>query len=261
MSSYIDYSIQTRNDFKNWIFRQLGYPLITPEIRSETLDDFINDALEEFTEYAVNEQSVFAFNLKDYIPNKGYYMPPDVCSVINLYDYGVHNSSSQAINPFSFGFMMVNGGFVPSPFNGRSGRSGWFDYHQAMAWLDLTYLMTGKGFEWQYNPRTKLLRLDPDPISYFHLDPERDCDVGNWIVAEVYRMRPEEEQYGEVWVKRMALAKAKSYIAMIRKTYGDIGLPGGAKITESTMGDGKEEEKELREELLKRYPTLAIYHG
>jgi len=62
-------------------------------------------------------------------------------------------------------------GFVPSPFNGRSARSGWFDYHEAMAWLDLTYQMTGKGFDWQYNPHTRLLVINPDPIKYFHLDP------------------------------------------------------------------------------------------
>lgn len=69
----------------------------------------INNAMQQFTEYAVNEQGVYAFNLKDYISGKGYYMPQDVAAIINLYDYGVHNSSSQAINPFSFGFMMVNG--------------------------------------------------------------------------------------------------------------------------------------------------------
>lgn len=103
---------------------------------------------------------------------------------------------------------------MPSPFNGRSARSGWFDYHEAMSWLDLTYQMTGKGFEWDYNPRTKLLHLNPDPIAYFNLTPEVEYngDEGCWIICECFCLRPEEQQYGESWVKRMALAKAKIFI-------------------------------------------------
>ena len=108
MSDYLNFSIQTKKDFKNWIFRQLGYPFINPEIRDENLEDCINDAVEEYTEYAAQDQKYFALNVKDYIGGKGYYMPGEVQAVTNLYDYGVHGTTSTGINPFSFNFMMVN---------------------------------------------------------------------------------------------------------------------------------------------------------
>lgn len=67
MSDYLNFSIQTRKDLANWCFRQLGAPLISIELRQEHIDDCINDAVEEYTEYAANEKKFFALNLKDYI--------------------------------------------------------------------------------------------------------------------------------------------------------------------------------------------------
>jgi hypothetical protein len=30
MSNFLNYSIQSRKDLQNWIFRQLGYPMVNP---------------------------------------------------------------------------------------------------------------------------------------------------------------------------------------------------------------------------------------
>jgi hypothetical protein len=111
MSDFLNFSIQTKKDLGNWVMRQLGYPFVTVELRQEHIDDCINDAVEEYTEYASNEKKFFAINLKDYIAGKGYYMPREVRAITNIYDYGVHGSTSTAINPFSFNFMLSNGRF------------------------------------------------------------------------------------------------------------------------------------------------------
>lgn len=133
-----------------------------------------------------------------------------------------------------------------------------------MSWLDLTYQMTGKGFEWDYNPRTKLLHLNPDPIAYFNLTPgaEYNGDEGCWIICECFCLRPEEQQYGETWVKRMALAKAKIFIGNLRTTYSGINLPGGAQINGADiLQQGTSEQEALRTELLQRFPVFGVWHG
>ena len=43
MRDYLNFSIQTKKDFKNWIFRQLGYPFINSELGNENLEDCINE--------------------------------------------------------------------------------------------------------------------------------------------------------------------------------------------------------------------------
>ena len=133
-----------------------------------------------------------------------------------------------------------------------------------MSWLDLTYQMTGKGFEWEYNPRTKLLVLNPDPITYFHLTPEMiyDGDEGCWIVCECFCLDPEEHQYGEVWVKKMTLAKAKTLLGNLRNTYSGINLPGGAQLNgDNLLQQGNSEQEALRADLLKRFPTFGVWYG
>ena len=137
-----------------------------------------------------------------------------------------------------------------------------------MSWLDLSYQMSGKGFEWQYNNRTKLLTLYPDPIRYLHITPEPTYgngvygDDGNYIIVEVYRLRPEEQSYGESWIKRMALAKAKFFIGNLRKTYTGVSLPGGAAINgDDYLNQATTEMEALRTDLLQRFPVLAVYHG
>jgi hypothetical protein len=56
-------------------------------------------------------------------------------------------------------------------------------------------------------------------------------------------LAPEEEQYGEVWVKRMTLAKAKILLGNLRTTYTNISLPGGAQVNgEQLLNQGKEEQ-------------------
>jgi hypothetical protein len=72
------------------------------------------------------------------------------------------------------------------------------------------------------------LVLNPDPIAYFHLTPdtEYDGDEGCWIVVECFCLAPEEEQYGEVWVKRMTLAKAKILLGNLRTAYSRCKFTG-----------------------------------
>lgn len=174
MSDFLTFSIQTRTDFRDWIMRQLGYPTIVPELTEEQLDDCINQAVEEFTEYASQDTEYLALNLKDYVSEKGYVMPSNVAAITELYDQGISSSAGGGINPFSISYMSRSLGYIPSPFSTLGNRTGWLDYHLALSWIDMSYQMTGKGFEWQYNPRTRLLVLHPDPVKYFKLDTASD---------------------------------------------------------------------------------------
>ena len=262
MSDFLNFSIQTKTEFKNWIARQLGYPTITPELSDDQFNDCINDALEEFTEYAAQDKRFFALNLKDYIADKGYIMPNDVVSITNLYDQGVNGNTQGGINPFSLQYMAMNGGFVPNPFSGMGARSGWFDFHLALSWIDLSYQMSGKGFEWQYNPRTRILKLYPDPIQFCKIDQSERNTYGHHIVVECYCLRPEEQNYGEVWVKRMGLANAKILIGNIRSTYTGVSMIGGESIDGSQLlQQGIAERDALRDELKQRFPAFGVWVG
>lgn len=131
-----------------------------------------------------------------------------------------------------------------------------------MQWIDLSYIMTGKGFEWNYNPRTRLLKLHPDPIEYFHMDLTNPNGYGHHIVVECRCLPPEDQNYGETWVKRMALAQAKMLIGNIRSTYSGVSMLGGVSVDGSQMlSQGTSERDKLREELTQKNPVLGVWVG
>ena len=60
----------------------------------------------------------------------------------------------------------------------------------------------------------------------------------------------------------MVLAKAKIFIGNLRKLDGGVTLPGGTNIDGQTMlSQGNEQQKELREQLTKRFPVIGMWHG
>jgi hypothetical protein len=91
---------------------------------------------------------------------------------------------------------------------------------------------------------------------------EYQGEEGCWIVSECVCLDPEEYQYGETWVKRMTLAKAKTFLGNLRTTYSGINLPGGAQLNGSEiLQQGNSEQEALRAELIQRFPVLSMWHG
>lgn len=122
--------------------------------------------------------------------------------------------------------------------------------------------MSGKGFEWDYNPRTRVLVLHPDPIKYFKLDTVNVNTYGHHIVVECQCLRPEDQNYGEAWVKRMGLALSKMLLGNIRTTYSGITMLGGASIDGSqVLSQGIAERDQLRTELTQKFPALGVWVG
>jgi hypothetical protein len=107
--------------------------------------------------------------------------------------------------------------------------------------------------------------LNPDPVAYFHLTPNAglgQTEEGCWLVCECVCLDPEELQFGETWVKRMTLAKAKTFLGNLRTTYSGINLPGGAQLNgDALLQQGNTEQEALRAELLQRFPVFGMWHG
>ena len=65
-------------------------------------------------------------------------------------------------------------------------------------------------------------------------------------------MRPEEQVYGETWVKNMALAHTKIILGTIRGKFQGVQLLGGGTLSDDIKNEGIQERDALREELFAR---------
>ena len=251
MSSYLDFSVKTRDEFKGWILRKLGAPLVQAELTDDQLDDCINDAVEEFTKWVVQEEEFIGVPLTGYVADVGFEMPQNVAGVFAFNDDGaIRSDGINTLFTVENAMWNATGGAWPMQSPG-----GWTTYHIAMSSLELTKRMTGGGYQFEYNPRTKLLTLDPDPAK-----------IGNdasasWRVVGCYTLRPDDQQFGESWVKRMGLAHAKVTMGNIRSKYEGVQILGGGTINTSIKDEGITEEQALLEEIKLDYHAIGLYIG
>jgi len=247
MSTYLNFAIQTKEEMKQWILTMLGDPLITVELSDGQLDVCIDNSVEEYTKWVVQEQDYYAFDLSTYDGVSGSLLPTNIQGIFSLQDD--NGMAKGGINTlFSIPNTMFNAGMIPN----FSGGGGWVDYHNAMASIKFVNYMMGKGFQFEFNVRTHRLKLFPDPVKE---------TIQGWIVLGTYVIRPEQQQYGESWCKRYALANAKYMLGMVRGKFSGVQLIGGGMVDASVKEEGLNEMKELREELRAENPATGFFVG
>lgn len=245
-ATYINQKIKTRDQLKDWILRQLGYPLITVELTTDQLDDALDNATLIYTKYATLQTKYLTLNLGLY-PNsdeeggtpEGFdlseYRVSNVSSINTGEAFGLNTGGDQL---WGLGNAMLAGGSYPFFNNGQGGKGmgGWTTYQCVVEFLELSKRMMATEYDYNYNPLTQRLQLIPNPTT---------IPSYGYTCIQVEVIPPDCDLYGNEYVKRFALAYAKIMLGTIRKKFTNVGLPGGGQI-DITIGDeGKEELKTL----------------
>jgi hypothetical protein len=247
MSDYLNFSLQTRDQVADWVLKKLGWPLIQIEITSDQIDIALNDAVEEFTEYVIQERQYLVLALSAYSSVSGFTLPNNVQSIFALEE--CQAGPLGGINTlFSVKNQLYNEGLYPPFMPG----GGWITYELSLQYIEMVQRMTASKFYFEYDQRAKRMTLIPDPN--FQDNP-------GWIVVGCNVIRKEDQQYGETWVKRMTLAFAKQIIGQVRSKFNGTQLLAGAQINQEIKQEGITEMDALRIELRERYSFVTFYVG
>jgi hypothetical protein len=255
MSDYLNFSIRNVDELIGWIERSLGAPLIEVELTKEHFIDSINDALEEYTRYVQQEREYIHLDLKDYDECNGFTLGSNVTSVFALEG----NSSSEGSTMtgaentlFSLPNQLWGNGGMLGGGAGFARAGSFITYEAAMQFIDLTKRMTASEFRFEYNQRDKKLVLYPDPTAY---------KLKGHVALGVNVLRPEDQQLGETWVKRYALALCKMKLGTIRAKFANVQLIGGGIVDTSVKEEGVKERDALLEDLRLENITPAFFIG
>lgn len=249
MSNYYDLSIKTKDDIKRWVLAKLGWPHVTVELSEEQVDICINDALEEFTRLVIQDEEYLSLNLEEYDSVSGFTLPNRVTGIFAIEESATTAGSTGGINTlFSVQNVMWNAGAFPD--FARGGAGGWITYELAMSYLKLIKQMTGAGFKINYHEREHKLTLIPDP---------KKINTKGYICIGVNTIRPDDQNYGEVWVKRMTLALAKEIVGQVRSKFNNVSLLGGGSINTKILEEGIAERDKLRDELYEQYQFTKFF--
>lgn len=230
-STYIRPKIKTREELKQRILQLLGYSLVTAELTEEMLDMCIDEATELYTKYCSFPEKYLIVNLKDrYIPNVGISLAEENVAAAYGVEFPGGNFGSLVTDTiWSIPNALMASGAYPFFGAGGTGAGNWVTYHAAVEWLHLSKRMVG-GVQYEWDPYTQTLKLIPEPEN---LDKS--------ILVKVEVIPSDEYLYGNEYVKRIAVAKAKILLGTIRKKFSNLSLLGGGTV-DTTIGDeGKEE--------------------
>ena len=240
--------ISNRNDFRDYVLRRLGYPVIEINVDDDQIEDRIDDGLQLFREYAADGQ------LRVFQPVLITQAMVDAKSIdLNTALPAVANRILDVVKVFMIGDSTSNVNF--------------FDIKYQMRLNDLADLATGVGDLAYYEHMQQYLsmidlKLTGQPQIQFSrhsgtlfiagdLRDGGDIKVGDYIMLEMFV--EEAESVGGVYNNLFM----KNYVtAILKKQWGEniskfegMTLPGGVTLNgRQLIDDAKEEIEKLRNE-------------
>ena len=258
-SSFLNPAINSKKKLIDWTLTMLGAPLVTVELNETQFDAIIGDAIELYTKFASFDDKYVLLDLNKYELGKGLDTSPYRITAVKgisttrdtLYGTAMgdpffgFNAILNGGNGTSFGF---GGGILAGSGYGNTNGFGWnwgggfVTYQCAQEFLQLAYKMSGMNPDFQFDHLHQKLMLYPEP---------RRCPKRwrRWVLVECETEPQFEELYGNNFLKRIVLAKAKILLGTIRSKFQNVQLVGGGSIDTSIKEEGQAELDKVLEEI------------
>lgn len=242
---------QSREDFKLYCLRQLGYPVLEINVAEEQLDDLIDDALQFYRDYHYDgtEHTYLKHEVTQQdIDNKYIPIAENVIGVINLFPLGSLMGSGMFNVKYQWALNNIHS--LSSGFN--SSLSHYTMNMEKFAMFE--EIFTGKQL-FRFNRNKNRLYIDDTWGS-------GGLIVGSYIVAETY-VYLDPNTYTEVWndwwLKKYGTQLFKRAWGTNLKKFQGLQMPGGLQFDGQTIFNEAEEEiKRLESEVINNFGGLVM---
>jgi hypothetical protein len=235
--------IASREQFKEYILRRLGSPVIDINVDDEQIEDRIDDALLKYRDYHFDgmQHVYYPYQLTQTdITNQYVTLPEDFVGVTRIFDI---NDSYGAMNLFNIRYQL----HLNELFNISS--VSVTPYVVAMRHIEfLEEVFVGKK-PIRYNRNTDKLYID--------MNWGDDTVAGQFIMIDGYReVNPEEnpDVWDEPWLRQYATQLVKRQWGEHLKLYEGMNLPGGITFNGQKIWDEANEEiQKLEDQVINDY--------
>ena len=242
--------ISNRNDFRDYVLRRLGYPVIEINVDDDQIEDRIDDGLQLFREYAADGQlriyqpvlitqamlDVKSINLDTALPA----IAGRILDVVKVFMIG---DSTSNVNFFDIKYQMRLNDLADLA-TGVGDLAYYEHMQQYLAMIDLK--LTGHP-QLQYNRYADELRIFGD------LRDGGDLKVGDFIMIEMYieLLETVGSQYDNLFLKNYCTAAIKKQWGENLGKFEGMQLPGGVTLNGRQLIDDAKEEIEREIEKLR----------
>lgn len=236
----------TRQEFKSWILRKLGAPVIDINVSDEQIDDRVDEAVDYWRDYHYNGSQLVYMKHQITQENKdnGYIdLPTGILGISGIFNMQSSISTGSGIFNVQYQFVL----------NNLEDITGYniTNYYMSMSHLEfLQEMLVGKPMI-RYNKHVNRLYLDTDPGLLV---------VGEYIIIEAYDVI-DPATYSDVWSDRWLQNYASCLVkeqwgANLTKFTG-MQLVGGVSFNgEQILSDAKEERRLMEEEAIENLQPL-----
>jgi hypothetical protein len=236
-------AITTRQQFKEYILRRLGAPVIDINVDDEQVEDRIDDALLKFRDYHFDgmQHAYLPYQVQQADINNQYItLPEDFVGVTRVFDI---NDSYSAMNLFNIRYQL----HLNELFNISS--VSVTPYVVAMRHIEfLEEVFVGKK-PIRYNRNTDKLYID--------MNWNDDVRAGQYIIIDGYReVNPTEnpDVWNEPWLRKYTTALVKLQWGENLKKFEGMNLPGGVTFNgQKIWEEANEEINKLEDEVIMDY--------
>ena len=227
----------TRDEFKDWILRKLGAPVIQINVADEQVDDRIDEAVDFWRDYHYNgSQLVYLKHqiTQDDIDNGYVTLPSQLLGISGIFNLNTSISAGSGIFNVQYQFVL----------NNLEDITGYniTNYYMAMQHMEfLQEMLVGKPMI-RYNKHVNKLFIDGSTA----------MTVGNYIIIEAYDVI-DADTYSDVWSDRWL----QNYsAALVREQWGvnltkfsGMQLVGGVAFNgEQILAEAREDRMRMEEE-------------
>jgi hypothetical protein len=227
----------TREEFKDWILRKLGAPVIQINVADEQVDDRIDEAVDFWRDYHYNgSQLVYLKHqiTQDDIDNGYITLPSQLLGISGIFNLNTSISTGSGIFNVQYQFVL----------NNLEDITGYniTNYYMAMQHMEfLQEMLVGKPMI-RYNKHVNKLFIDGSTA----------MTVGNYIIIEAYDVI-DADTYSDVWSDRWL----QNYsAALVREQWGlnltkfsGMQLVGGVAFNgEQILAEAREDRMRMEEE-------------
>mgnify|MGYP003652922681 CR=1 FL=1 len=233
----------TRAEFKAYVLRRLGAPVLEINIDEDQLDDRIDDALKYYADYHFDgvEETYYKYQVTPTdVTNKYITLPDNILGAVDVFNAG--DPSIRTGDLFNIRYQIaLNDLYTLTSVSV-------IPYYMTRMHLSLlAEILVGK-YPLRFNRHNHQLYIDTDWSA---------ISAGNYLIVKAYRVIDPDTYYGiwqDQWFKKYAAALVKKQWGENLKKFTGMQLPGGVQFNGQTIWQEAENEiQQLEHEIIHSY--------
>lgn len=238
----------TRNEFKEYILRKLGAPVIEINVADEQVDDRISEAVSFWREYHYNGSQLIYLKHEitaDDIVNGYITLPTDILGISGIFN--INASTSVGSGMFNVNYQFVLNNVEDMNAYGMS------NYYMTMQHIGMMQEVLVGMQHVRYNRHVNRLFIDTS---------KENVIEGNIVIIEAYDIIDPSmhiEVWSDRWLQNYAAQLVKEQWGSNLTKFTGMQLIGGVAFNgEAILSEAREERKAMEEEVINNLQPLTF---